>query len=277
MSCSAHSQVAASERQVIKVNDVVIAHDAISAEVQNHAAATPVAAWTSAARALVVREVLLQEARRKSLVPAPISDEQKRTETDDEALVRQLIDTDVVIPSPTIEECRRYYEQNLKRFRSADLYEVSHILLSASKADKVAYARQQELAQAIIEMLTQKPELFGELARKHSDCPSAEHGGNLGQVTEGQTTPEFEEALMELQPGEVTKVPVETRYGHHVIHLARKVEGKVLPFEVVHEGIAEFLSERTQRFATAQYLARLVARADVSGVEKPSREELRVF
>ena len=64
MSCSAHAAVTATNRVPVRVNGVTIPHDIISREAQNHPAPTPIAAWTAAARALAVRELLLQEARR---------------------------------------------------------------------------------------------------------------------------------------------------------------------------------------------------------------------
>ena len=64
MSCSVKSVLTHNLRKVVSVNGVVVRHDEISREAQNHPAPTPVAAWTAAARALAVRELLLQEARR---------------------------------------------------------------------------------------------------------------------------------------------------------------------------------------------------------------------
>ena len=117
---------------------------------------------------------------------------------------------------------------------------------------------------------------FAELAKAHSDCPSGASGGNLGQLTAGDTTPEFEQALLALKPGDVSAVPVETRYGFHVIRLDRHVPGRQLPFEIARERIAAYLAERSQRLAIAQFVARLAARADVAGVELPTPGDLRV-
>ena len=75
-----------------------------------------------------------------------------------------------------------------------------------------------------------------ELAQAHSACSSASQGGNLGQITEGQTSSEFEEALFDLEPGSIGQEPVATRYGFHIIRLDRKHEGRELPFELVAEG-----------------------------------------
>lgn len=57
---------------------------------------------------------------------------------------------------------------------------------------------------------------FEELAKKFSSCPSAPSGGDLGFIKPGKTVEEFEEALMGLKVGEVSK-PVRTRFGYHLI------------------------------------------------------------
>jgi len=121
-SCSVRSVVAGAARVSVSVNGIAIAHDLISREAQNHPAAKPIDAWQAAARALAVRELLLQEARRLGLSPAPIADDEGRRETDEEALVRGLIETEVATPTPDEASCRRYYERNTARFTSADIF-----------------------------------------------------------------------------------------------------------------------------------------------------------
>ena len=50
--------------KTISVNGKVIPREVIAREVQNHPAEKPILAWQAAARALVVRELLLQESER---------------------------------------------------------------------------------------------------------------------------------------------------------------------------------------------------------------------
>ena len=58
---------------------------------------------------------------------------------------------------------------------------------------------------------------FGELAAEHSDdTGSAQQNGELGYVSEGQMVEEFETALFELEPGEISE-PVESQFGYHII------------------------------------------------------------
>jgi peptidyl-prolyl cis-trans isomerase C len=274
-SCSVRSVVAGAARVSVSVNGIAIAHDLISREAQNHPAAKPIDAWQAAARALAVRELLLQEARRLGLSPAPIADDEGRRETDEEALVRGLIETEVATPTPDEASCRRYYEHNTARFTSADIFECAHILIAARRDQPEAFAAAGERAAAILAQLREAPGQFEALAATHSDCPSRASGGNLGQITTGATTPEFERALLDMQTGEIGPV-VESRYGFHIIRLERRIAGALLPFEVVHARIAAYLGERSQRLAIAQYVARLASKAKLTGVELPTPGDLRV-
>jgi peptidyl-prolyl cis-trans isomerase C len=276
MSCQVHAVIAAAGRARVTINGVAIPHDAISREVQNHPAHTPVAAWNAAARALAVRELLLQEARRLELMPEPTIDDEGRRETVEEALVRLLIEREVVTPVPNKEDCRRYYDNNHARFRSADIHEASHILVAARRSDPAAFAAARARALTLLAYLQAEEHTFADLAKAHSDCPSAAAKGNLGQLTSGATTPPFERALLQLEAGEISREPVETDYGFHIIRLDRRIDGALLPFEFVCGKIAEYLKERTRRIALAQYVARLAARAQIIGVEMPTPGDLRV-
>lgn len=259
----------AAQRATISVGGKVIPAAAIAQEMQNHEAATPLEAWQAAARALVVREMLLDEARRLGLEPEPREDGDGRRETREEALIRTVTEAEVNTPEPDEATCRRYYEQNLRRFRSADLYEAAHILLPARPDDDAARAAARTFAEALLAALHEKPESFAALAAQHSACPSASVGGSLGQLKRGDIVPELGDALAALQPGRTSRVAVETRYGLHIIRLQRRIDGRQLPFELVAEGIANYLRERSIRLATAQYLAVLALRSEVEGVPLP--------
>ena len=71
----------------------------------------PPDAFAQAARALAIRELLLQEARRLGLKPEPASDGEGRRETDEEALIRAVIESQTPQDEPDEESCRRFYEQ----------------------------------------------------------------------------------------------------------------------------------------------------------------------
>jgi peptidyl-prolyl cis-trans isomerase C len=72
----------------VVVNGVEITPEDIAAEIQHHPAPDAETAWVEAARALAVRELLLQEARRLELEAEPEMDEAGRQETTGDALIR---------------------------------------------------------------------------------------------------------------------------------------------------------------------------------------------
>ena len=58
---------------------------------------------------------------------------------------------------------------------------------------------------------------FSHLAKRFSSCTSAANGGDLGEIKVDLADMEFEEATLELKVGEITKIPVRTRFGYHLI------------------------------------------------------------
>jgi peptidyl-prolyl cis-trans isomerase C len=50
-----------------------------------------------------------------------------------------------------------------------------------------------------------------------------------------------------------------------------------LPFEAVHDRIAEYLRDKVRRTAVSQYIARLVSGAEITGVAMPDAQDMRVF
>lgn len=251
--------------RTISVNGKVIPREVIAREVQNHPAEKPILAWQAAARALVVRELLLQESARLGIEAEPLHDAEGRSETDEEAAMRALIEREVVTPEPDEAACLRFYEQNCQRFRSGDLYEAAHILIASRPDDVAARTEARLTAENILAAVRSDPALFAELARSHSACKtSAQEGGRLGQLTRGQTVAEFEATLERMRAGEFAIA--ETRYGFHVIRLDQHAPGQVLPFELARDRIADYLTTSVQHRALAQYVAVLAGRAEISGV-----------
>jgi len=60
-------------------------------------------------------------------------------------------------------------------------------------------------------------ESFENLAQKFSICSSAKNKGDLGPIFEGKADPDFEEAALLLKPGQITKKPIRSRFGFHLI------------------------------------------------------------
>ncbi len=246
------------------VNGIEISAERIANEAQNHPAPKekPGLAWKAAARALAIRELMLQEARARGLTPDPVEVAPGQVETGDEALIRQLSEV-AIQPAPADEaELRRVYDAQPDRFRAPSLYEAAHILFP--RQDDMATLRAQ--TDAVLAELRANPRRFGELARDHSACSSKDNGGLLGQLGQGDTVAEFEAALETLHEGQISD-PVETRFGLHLIRLDARARGEVLPFDAILPRLRDAHAKAAWARAAARFTADLVAKARIEGVQ----------
>ncbi|MCI5073987.1 peptidylprolyl isomerase [Oricola sp.] len=250
----------------ISVNGVSIPEADVLAEAQNHPAKNPGGALRAAAEALVIRELLWQEAKLLNIDVSSARDEAGRVETERDAAIRLLMEREVQAPLATDEECRRYYDRHPDKFRTEPLYEARHILIAAPESDREARDAARRTAADLCNVLAQRRGRFSELAKEYSACPSREQGGNLGQLTRGSTVSEFEEALAEMGEGDVSAVPVGSRFGFHVIALDRRIEGRQLPFEMVAQRIAAWLEASAWSKAVSQYISVLAGQAEIKGI-----------
>jgi peptidyl-prolyl cis-trans isomerase C len=256
-------------RPPISVNGSLITAERIAAEAQHHPAPPrkPGLAWRAAAMALTMRELLLQEARRRGLAPVPVEVAPGLLETDEEALVRQLLEATITPVEPDESKLRRAYERDPDRFRAPTLYEAAHILFPAPPGDAEARAAARQRAETVLEVLRGQPGRFAELARQHSACASRDSGGLLGQVSAGDTVPEFEAVLEQLDEGRIAPKPVETRYGFHIVRLDARARGAVLPFETVAPRLRAAYEKAAWLRAARDFSAALAREAEVSGID----------
>lgn len=246
----------------IAVDGFVIPEAAILAEMQHHPAENAGAAREAAARALVVRQLVRRAA---GLAPTLQPD----AEGDAEAIAVHL-EGALTLPRADEASCRRYYDQNRRRFSTPDLIEARHILLAAAPDDEEARKAARERGARLLQLLLQSPDRFAELAAEHSDCPSKSAGGHLGQLTRGSAVPEFETYLFSLEPGELCRLPVDSRYGVHILQCLARDAGRELPYDAVKDRIAAYLEEASWRRALAQYVSLLGGRARITGLSFPS-------
>ncbi len=250
----------------VRVNGVEIAPEAIAREIQHHPAPDAETAWVEAARALAVRELLLQEARRLGIEPEAEIDEAGRAEAGDDALVRALLEEAVQPAVAGDTECRRFYEAHPERYRTPDLFEAAHILIEPEGGDESAWATAEARAVAIAAEVGDDPAAFAAAARAHSGCSSAQQDGSLGQIRRGELVGSVQAGLEALADGSTGREPVRSRFGWHVLRLQRRIEGRVLPFEIVQARIADMLEARSWSVEAARYVAALAARSAVEGV-----------
>jgi len=132
-----------------------------------------------------------------------------------QALQRQMAEK---AEEPTSDEVKAYSEDNM-RIRA------QHILLRAGRnAPEAKVDSAREAAAALVDSAKAGAD-FSALARRHSEGPSANKGGDLGFFTENQMVDAFSKAAFALSDsGDVAGEPVRTRFGFHVIRLTNPGE-----------------------------------------------------
>ncbi|MCU0840472.1 MAG: peptidylprolyl isomerase [Thiobacillaceae bacterium] len=88
---------------------------------------------------------------------------------------------------------------------------------------------------------------FEELARQHSRDSSAEDGGSLGWLVPGNVVPEFAQALVALEKGAYTTLPVRSPFGWHIILLEDKRALEFPDYDRVKAEIARQLMQQDFR------------------------------
>jgi len=258
----------------ITVGNFEIDEHAINLEVQYHPAASWTQARHEAARALVVQQLLLSESARRGLCTDP----ETLSARDAQQVIEQLTSEAVKVPPVTDSECEQFYRAEQQSFTGPQLFEASHILFAAP-AGSADRAEVQTKAEQTLAAVLADPRHFERTAREHSACASATAGGRLGQITLGETLPEFERALLALAPGEITEQLVQTEHGFHIVRLDQRSEGRALPFEAVADRIRLYLRDRAWRLALRRFIDELAEQIGVIGFDlhapppQPSADE----
>ena len=169
----------------------------------------------------------------------------------DEQRFEALLEHDLRVPEPSEEECRRYHEAHADELRQGALAEADHILFAVTDTTPIEALRRH--AEGVLDALLAGEAEFAQLARAESNCPSAQVGGNLGQLTREQCVPEFWAALAQhARPGLLPRL-VPTRFGLHVVRLHRFDAGRLPPFEQLHAVLAERLRQQSLVRAMSLY------------------------
>ncbi|CAA6801958.1 MAG: Foldase protein PrsA precursor (EC [uncultured Sulfurovum sp.] len=136
------------------------------------------------------------------------------------------------------DEVKKYYLNNVEKFSKPASVKVRHILLKTKEEAMVLISE--------LELSSRLKKKFIALAHSESTGPSAVNGGELDWFVYEQMVPEFSEAAFSLKVGTITKKPVKTQFGYHVIYLEDKKEEGSISYETVRDEIVKSL--RLSRF-----------------------------
>ena len=186
---------------------------------------------------LIGNKLLLLDAKRNLFEAQPEFKEQL-AKVKDQLLTNYAGEKAIASVTVSDKECEEYYNANLDKFNAGEVVNASHILVES-----------EEKALEIFAKIDAGEITFEDAAKEYSSCPSKEAGGNLGEFGRGQMVPEFEAAAFALGEGEVTKAPVKTQFGYHLIKLNSKSEASVMPYEDIAPQLTDMVLNEKRREA----------------------------
>jgi parvulin-like peptidyl-prolyl isomerase len=156
---------------------------------------------------------------------------------------------------PSEKDIRRYYDANAARFTIGESVRASHIV-KHYKPDVDGDDMKSRMQQILNEL--QNGADFGEMARKHSDCP--ENGGDLGYFGRGKMVAEFEDVVFAMEPGQISDV-FKTEFGYHIATVTDKNPPMPCPLEHVRELIVRELTEQARQKTIEKFIDAQKAKA----------------
>ncbi len=201
-----------------------------------------------------------EESYKKLLEDMGMNEDQLREQIKTEKIYSALekkVTADVAVSK---EEVEKYYQENKDLFVDKGGMQISHILVDT-----------EEKAKEILAKIEQGDD-FANLAKEFSTCPSSAQGGELGLINEdSEFVTEFKEAALKLKPGEITKEPVKSEFGYHIIKAGTIMEARTIPFAETEKELNTQLLENKKAEAFYNYLQELHKKAEIVDLREDKR------
>lgn len=196
-----------------------------------------------------------------------ISSTQFKKDLNEEVKMKKLVEA---LSNVTITEsdAKKFYNQNLDKFKYPDKVRASHILVAANpeeikekitsdpankklnkaevqaKVDKELTAKLDK-AKKLLAEVKKNPQDFAKIARENSDdTTSASQGGDLGFFSKQEMVEPFAKAAFEMKPNTISDI-VQSPYGYHIILVKDRMKAGQEPFEKVKGEIITYLKNQS--------------------------------
>jgi len=179
---------------------------------------------------VITREIFMQEAQKRGLAASKDFKEQMELARQT-ILIRELV-ADFQKTSPATDADLKAEYDKFTAANSGKEYSARHILVEKEEEAKDIVAR------------LKKGEKFEDIAKKMSKDPgSGANGGDLGWSTAANYVPEFSQAMVKLEKGQLTETPVKSQFGWHVIRMEDTRDAKLPSFEELKPQIAQQMQQ----------------------------------
>jgi peptidyl-prolyl cis-trans isomerase C len=150
-----------------------------------------------------------------------------------------------------------FWYMNQQRFRHGETRVLRHLLVTINEG-LAGNERQAARARidAIHARLRKEPQRFAEQALKHSECPTAIHGGLLGRVPRGRLYPQLDAVAFSLAEGMLSEV-IESELGYHLVRCETIQHERLLSLPEARQTIREHLEGQQQALCQKAWIKAL--------------------
>lgn len=166
-------------------------------------------------------------------------------------------------------EAKKFYNENITKFKNPDKVRASHILITANPEEikeKITsdpnaksmspqevkakideeLGKQKAKAEKLLVEVQKNPKDFAKFAKENSDDKtSAEKGGDLGFFAKQEMVEPFSKAAFAQKPNTISAL-VQTPYGYHIILVTDRMQAGQEPFAKVKGEIINYLESQKQ-------------------------------
>ena len=175
----------------------------------------------------------------------------------------------------TLDQIKKFYDENPQRFESPEMVRASHILFSTrdlnTRQELTAEQKlaKKKLAESVL-VLAKKGGDFAKLAKEYSEDSRSKESGGEYLFPRGQfrDSPEFEAVAFALATNQVSDI-VTTQYGYHIVKVSEKIAAKKTDLNKVEDKIKDYLAQVEADKQMPAYLERIKKEAGVEVLTKP--------
>ncbi len=180
---------------------------------------------------LVATEIALQEAKKTDILERPAS---KKAISDYTRNVLLQTWTKETIEGFEVDEAaiKQAYDERVANLADKE-FNARHILVKT-----------EDEAKAVIKAAMADGADFAAIAKEKSTGPSGSNGGSLGWFKAQTMVPAFSNAVKTMKKGDISKEPVKTQFGYHVIKLEDSRDAKLPTLESLKPQLERVISQK---------------------------------
>ena len=182
----------------------------------------------------------------------------------DEIKLKKFVDS-IAMVSVGEKEAKKYYDENIDKFKYPQRVRASHILIAANPEQISAKLKEQnkeltdeeleaktkeqmdlakKTAEALLAKVKKEPSSFAKIAKENSqDAATAVRGGDLGFFAKDEMVEAFANKAFDMKPNNISEV-IQTPYGYHIIMVTDRSEAGQLSFEESKKDIISYLESQ---------------------------------